>query len=193
MYHRYVSALSRRFAELKRNAATNQFFRGSEFLWKSVDVEPLGEALAEEIDPVQTWNAGIECETLKAQNRLSGVFSFHVKLRRQETEVRVRNSEHLADTPLNHSDSCSVNPLAIKATNPIIGEQGGGKPRYGRMSPVIDFAAELDWLSLAIEKVAVRLCKTPDRDFDVVGVEWLFQWLGCSPFVWTHDSPIEID
>ena len=43
------------------------------------------------IDPVQARNAGIECETLIAQNRLSGIFSFHVSLRRQEAEVRARD------------------------------------------------------------------------------------------------------
>ncbi len=61
------------------------------------------------------------------------------------------------------------------------------------MGPVIDFPAEVDWLSLAIAKVALRLCKALNRDVYITGVEWRFQRLECSPLVWTHDAPIEID
>jgi hypothetical protein len=61
------------------------------------------------------------------------------------------------------------------------------------MRPVIDFTAELDWLSLAIEKVALRLSKALNRDVNVPGVEWSFKGLERSPSVWTHDSPIKVD
>jgi hypothetical protein len=61
------------------------------------------------------------------------------------------------------------------------------------MGQVPDFAADLNWLALAVKEPAAGLRKAPNRDAEILSIEWPLKWLKFSPFVWAYDPPIEID